>query len=147
MKRIVKHLTLTLGFLVITVLNAYSMDHKDMHGDQGIPKGTVKGFTFEYNLMDMRENMKKMAGMHHDMDMNRTHHLMVSIKGPAKTVIKEVAYTVKGLDGKTATAKAMVMGSGYGADINLPAPGNYTIETRVTTSGEPVVHTFVYTLK
>lgn len=142
------HLTHKLAILLATLfLIAAQAPAMDMgHEGEAIHTGTVQGYTMDYRMIDMRENMKAMGNMK-GMDMNATHHLMVTIKGPKGPVKGQAGYMVTGPDGQTQKAMCMAMGDGFGADVHMMTPGSYTIKTKASVDGKTLMDEFTYELK
>jgi hypothetical protein len=113
-------------------------------------KSEVDGYQLEYKFIDMMKKMKDMKNMDHQMDqMTATHHLMVSIKNAkGETVAADkVGFLITGPDGKNQKVMAMGMSGGYGADIDLPLSGDYTIKTKAVIGEQKLVDSFTYTIK
>ncbi len=109
----------------------------------------VEGYNFKYKLIDMRAKMKDMKGVEH---VKATHHLMVYIDKKHEAHIMPVAnakvgYLIEGPGGKKATAMAMAMGGGFGADINLGLKGKYTIKTKIVEGDKRFVDEFNHIVK
>jgi hypothetical protein len=107
----------------------------------------VDGYQLEYKFIDLKEKMKDMD---HSMEgMTATHHLMVYINNaPGKTIeADKVGFLITGPDGKDQKTMTMGMSGGYGADINLSEPGDYTIKTKAVMGEEKLVDSFTYTIK
>ncbi|MBU1171906.1 MAG: hypothetical protein KKD44_20320 [Proteobacteria bacterium] len=144
MNKITHKLAILIATLFLFAAQAPAMDMS--HDGDAIHTGKVDGYTMDYRMMDMRENMKKMGHME-GMDMKATHHLMVTVKGPNGPVKGQAGYMVTGPDGKTQKAMCMAMGDGFGADISMMNPGTYTIKTKVTADGKNLTDEFTYDLK
>ena len=107
-----------------------------------IRQTVIKDFTLTYRLLDPTERnemMKSMEG-HSVLGMKKvsdiTNHLMVYIQKPdGKIVPGDVAFLIKGPDGKEFRTMTMGMYGGYGADVNLGPKGTYTITSRIITEG------------
>jgi hypothetical protein len=113
-------------------------------------KSEVDGYQFEYEFINMMEKMKNMPDMNHQMEnMTATHHLMVFIKNAqGETVAADkVGFLITGPDGKEQKVMTMGMSGGYGADINLSHPGEYTIKTKAVMGEQNLMDSFAYTVK
>ncbi len=123
--------------------NATQIDHKS----------EVDGYHLEYKFIDMMEKMKDMKGMEgmggQMGSMTATHHLMVFIKNAQGEIVAadKVGYLITGPDGKEQKVMAMGMSGGYGADINLPLPGEYTVKTKAVMGDQTLMDSFTYTIK
>ena len=104
----------------------------------------VNGYQLRYQFIDMKEKMK---GMEHPMEgMTATHHLMVYItnaQGESVTAEK-VGYLITGPDGKEQKVMTMGMSGGYGSDIDLSLPGEYTIKTKAIMVDQTPMDSFSY---
>jgi len=110
----------------------------------------VNGYQLEYKFIDLKEKMAKMKGMDHSMEgMTATHHLMVYIKNAKGETVEadKVGFLISGPDGKDQKAMAMGMSGGYGADINLLEPGDYTVKAKAMMGDEKLIDSFTYTIK
>lgn len=107
---------------------------------QDIAKHTVEGCTLTYRLIDMRETAKEMPGM------TATHHLMVFITDPAGHPVTNatVGFLIEGPEGGEQQVMAMAMGDGYGANVNLSRPGNYTIKAKAMAGDKTLLDAFTY---
>jgi hypothetical protein len=84
--------------------------------------------------------MMKVMRHHSVIGMNKspdvTNHLMVYIqKSDGNTVPGDVAYLLKGPDGKDLRTMTMGMYGGYGADVIMKMMGEYTIRTKIMLEG------------
>ncbi|MFH0727422.1 MAG: hypothetical protein V2B19_13920 [Pseudomonadota bacterium] len=125
-----------------------TMDPSERAGDN-IHNATVDGFQLAYHLIDMRERMlaMKAAGHKHAMP---THHLMVYVNGAdGKPVASAKAgFMVTAPNGSDQKIMGMAMGvGGYGADIDLSAPGAYTLTSKIVAGDKTIKDNFTYTLK
>jgi len=123
--------------------NAMQIDHKS----------NVDGYELEYEFIDMKEKMKQMKDtmpeMAHQMKtMTATHHLMVFIKSPQGDTVTpdKVGFLIGGPDGKDQKVMAMCMSDGFGADINLSQPGEYTVKTKALLGEKKLTDAFTYTI-
>lgn len=106
----------------------------------------VGDYHFSYELIDMREKMKGMAGMP---AMKSTHHMMLFIKSADGHMAKnaKVGYLVENPDGTTQKIMTMGMGEGFGGDVDFAAKGVYTIKVKAVAGEEKIVDTFKYEVK
>ncbi len=107
----------------------------------------VDGYQLEYKFIDMKEKMK---GMNQQMDtMTATHHLMVYIKNAKGDTVAadKVGFLITGPDGKDQKAMTMGMSGGYGSDIKLAEPGDYTVKTKAIVGEQKIIDSFTYTIK
>ncbi len=118
------------------------------HKDDQIRHTMVDGHHLTYKLIDMREKMKKMGHDHSDQKM-ATHHLMLYIQSSDSKPVKDarVGYLVTNAAGTKEKAMAMLMGDGYGSDVTLDKPGDYSIKVKAVAGGKKIIDEFVYTLK
>ncbi len=150
--------------LAVPAAAGNDMDHGKMkgmkmeHGKGGgemmgkpIHTSEVDGYTFTYRLIDMKKKMEMMKNMK-GMDMKgmdhgkmKSHHLMVFLTdADGKPVIDaKVGFKVEGAD---TTQKMMCMGmkGGFGADVDLPSSGTYTVKAKAVVGGKTLVDTFTY---
>ena len=118
--------------------------------DKPIHEADIVGYHFAYKLIDLKEKMKDMKNMHHDMEkMTATHHLMLFIKNAKGDAVEadKVGFLITGQDGKGQKAMAMGMSGGYGADITLSQPGEYTVKTKAVMGEQKLMDSFIYTIK
>lgn len=165
-------LTPTLGLAALLTLAAapfaVGMDHGSMgHGsmDHGggqpaaaaqqarhgveIRKTVVDGYALAYNLIDMTAMMKETSmPMTHGGEKMKSHHLMVYPVGPDGKAVTNAAagYYLVGPDKVEAKVMAMLMGDGFGADVDLLAKGDYTITTKIAIADKKLVDEFHYTV-
>jgi len=133
------------------------MDHKAMgHAaamGASIHEATVDGYKLAYHLSSNAERMEaaKKAGTLSAADAAKakSHHLMIYIANPAgaKVTDAKVGFLVKGPDGKEQTVMGMFMEGGFSADVDLKAPGAYTIKSKSTVGGKNVLDQFTYTTR
>jgi len=145
MKKIIMSAILILAFTIPAVAGENCCPSG---GKQKMDKASkVDGYQLEYKFIDMKEKMKDMKDMDHQMEgMTATHHLMVFIKNAAgETVTAEmVGFLITGPDGKNQKVMTMGMSSGYGADINLSLPGEYTVKTKAIIGAQKLMDSFIY---
>ncbi|MCF8036027.1 MAG: hypothetical protein K9K62_04045 [Desulfobacteraceae bacterium] len=108
-----------------------------------IHESTVNAYSLAYNLIDMGGAGAEMEGHEGSAP---THHLMVYIIDPEGSPVNEakVGFLVKGPEGKQQKVMAMGMAGGYGADISLQHPGEYTIRTKAVAGDETLLDSFEY---
>ncbi|MDA3895892.1 MAG: hypothetical protein PF482_07080 [Desulfobacteraceae bacterium] len=109
----------------------------------------INGFQLEYKFIDMKEKMKGMKDMDHQMDqMTATHHLMLFIKNAKGEAVAAdmVGFLITGPDGKDQKVMTMGMSGGYGADVKL-SEGKYTVKAKAVIGDQKLIDTFTYTLK
>lgn len=115
-------------------------------------EGKVGEWHGEARLMDMKAQMEKAkaSGMKMDGMMKNTHHLSLMLSDPnTKKAVTEGtgSVTVTGPDKKQAKADFMVMQGHFGADINLPDPGEYTFEVNIESGGKKGTAAFTEEIK
>lgn len=118
--------------------------------DKPIREADINGYHFVYQLIDMKEKMKDMKDMDHDMNkMTTTHHLMLFIKNAKGDTAEadKVGFLITGPDGKNRKAMAMGMRDGYGSDIDLSGSGEYIVKAKVIIGEQKIVDSFTYTIK
>ena len=140
-----------------------SMDHEAMgHGtapaaaaepapDSGAMRKTVvSGYTLTYTLLDMRKAMESGAmPMSHGAEKMKSHHLMVYALGPdgKPAASGQAGFLVVQPDKTEVKVMAMLMGNGFGADVDLAAKGDYAITAKIALGNVNLVDTFVHTVK
>lgn len=121
------------------------MDEMDHSGHRGpnIRNSSVDGYSLAYHLIDLKEKMKDMENMP---EMQATHHMMVYVVSPDGTPVAEakVGYLVVGPDGQQQRLMAMGMSDGFGADVDLGAPGAYTVKTKAVAGSTTLRDEFTY---
>ncbi len=114
-------------------------------------EGEIGPWQCEARLVDMKAQMAMMKGSDAMMaKMKNTHHIALSIEDPkTKDRIAEGkgAITVTGPDGEQTRYDAMAMQGHFGADVNLPTPGEYTFMVEVESGGENGSATFHHMVK
>ena len=87
--------------------------------------------------------------MSHDMSKMKSHHLMVYPVGTGGGPLAagKAGYLVVQPDKSEVKAMAMLMGDGFGADVDLVAKGDYKITTKIVLGATTLVDEFVYTVK
>jgi len=142
------------------------MGHGSMSGMQGDAKmeghgmmqmgdkvfeGKIGPLHGEARLVDMKAQMKKAKVSDKMMaNMKNTHHIAISLTDPAtKKAVTEGkgTVTVTGPDKKTVTTDLMGMQGHFGADVNIPVPGEYTFQVKVEAGGKEGSATFHHTVK
>ena len=120
----------------------HQMDHSG-HRGAGIHDSSVDGYLFSYHLIDLREKMQDMENMP---EMKATHHMMVYVASPDGAPVAEakVGYLVIGPDGEQQRLMAMGMSGGFGADVDLGAPGAYTVKTKAVAGNTTLLDEFTY---
>jgi hypothetical protein len=132
----------------------HDVDHREHLGDE-IHESTVEGFGFYYHLVDnvarmeeMTEEMKK-AMKGHDMSQMKPHHLMLYVVDPDGKPVTDarLGFLIRGPGDQEQRTMATFMEGGYGADVDLKAPGTYVITTRVVAGVKNLVDAFDYEMK
>jgi hypothetical protein len=116
-------------------------------GDKAF-SGKIGPWQGDARMIDMKAKMAG-SGMK-AAPMPNSHHLALTITDPAtKTAVTEGkgAVTVTGPDKKAVTSDFMLMSGHFGADVNLPVPGKYTVKAEVESGGKKGSATFSYTVK
>jgi hypothetical protein len=160
MNKTLKTLTLLVAGTALALPALAEMDHSKMdHGAMAAPgkaEGGMKGpeiraakvqdYQVKYTLMDLTERMKKM-GM--DPAKSKSHHLMVYYTGPdGKPAAQgKVGFAITGPDKSDQKTMAMGMGTGYGADVDLKAKGDYKLTVKAVFGDKTVMDEFPYTVK
>ena len=140
-------------FIIITIMiftciiisgTAFSGDMN--HGNTGKEIHTShKGdYTFDYQLIDMTENIKKMKNMPGMSNMTGTHHLMVDVTGSGDMKNAKVGFVITDPDGKKNKVMAMGMNTGFGADVNMMKKGEYNIKTKFVSGEKKILDEFTY---
>lgn len=144
--------------MIITVLFApvarSSAEQPIIHGAM-IRQTKVEGFNLHYHLLSWKERellMKGMEGMNMpgvDRSGKATHHLLLYLRGadgksnpPAK-----VGFELTAPDGSVQKTLTMEMQGAYGADVTMPASGEYRIRLKAQIGTTVLVDEFEYTLK
>jgi len=126
------------------------------HGKMGdrIFGGKIGPWQGEARLADMKAHMEKAkaSGMKMEGMMMKSHHIAVHLsdpgtKKPVAVTEGKGTVTVIGPDKKEETSNFMVMEGHFGADVNLPEPGNYTFRTEIESGGKKGSATFTHTVK
>ncbi len=147
--------------LAVPAAAGNDMDHGKMkgmkmeHGKGGgemmgrpIHTSEVDGYTFTYRLIDMKKKMEMMKGMDMkgmDHGKMKSHHLMVFLTGPDGKPVTDAKVGFK-VAGAGVTQKTMCMGmkGGFGADVDLPSTGTYTVKAKAVVGEKTLVDTFTY---
>ena len=120
----------------------------DMHTSERIGKqiheSKVKGYTFSYYLMDMRE----MEGSH-AMPMDKPHHIMVYITDKKGRVVQDarVGLWIKDTRGKDQKSMASYMSKGFGTMADMKSKGKYLISTKAVVNGKKLLDRFYHEMK
>lgn len=141
--------------LVFSPVLAEETHSHDSQTDHSSHKGTliretdIEGHHLSYHLIDIHAQMKNEQEPHDMAKMSGTHHLMVYIQGPeGKTIDSaQTGYLVVGPNGATQKVMAMEMSGGYGADIDLSKPGDYTIKCKAVAGEKKLFDEFTYKLE
>lgn len=122
-------------------------------GDK-IFEGEVGSLHGEARLVDMKAQMEKAKASGMKMEgmgmMKNSHHLSLGLTDPhTKQAVTEGkgSVTITGPDKKQAKTEFMVMQGHFGADVNLPAPGEYAFQVEVDAGGKKGGVTFHHTVK
>jgi len=126
------------------------MESQDMMkmGDK-VFSGKIGPWNGEARIMDMKAHMEA-SGMKAHGAMPNSHHVSFDLSdGKTKAHIAEGkgSVTVTGPDKAVAKSELMVMQGHFGADVNLPKPGKYTIKAEIESGGQKGSVTFSHTLK
>ncbi|MFZ5766149.1 MAG: hypothetical protein ACOY4H_11220 [Thermodesulfobacteriota bacterium] len=128
------------------------MDHGAQMG-QTLHEATVEGYHLRYQLIDNLANLAaaKQAGQAAAIDPAKvkSHHLMLFISAPNGDPAANgtVGFLVKGPDGVEQTVMTMAMSDGYGADVEMRTPGDYTIKSKAALGDKKLLDQFTYTSK
>jgi len=153
MKKPVVLISLCIFFLIFaSAVSAEEMKSSDMQtpdaGRSGklIREADIEGYHLYYHLIDMSAQMKNMQGMQHNMQKMGMGHLMVYIHDAQQKIAEaaQVGYLVIGPDGSQQKVMTMKMGDGYGADLNLSKPGEYTIKCKAVVAETKLLDEFKY---
>jgi hypothetical protein len=128
-------------------MKTYEMQMK--HGDHAgklIRETVVDGYHLSYHLIDMQAQMKDMQGMQHNMQEMASHHLMLYIQDAEGKNIDSanVGYLVVSPDGTEQKVMTMAMSGAYGADINMPKQGEYTIKCKAVVQEKKLLDEFKF---
>ena len=117
------------------------MGNKAFSGKIGPWKGDAR-------IMDMKAHLAA-SGMKAQGAMPNSHHVAFDLTDAAKKPVTEGkgAIIVTGPDKKETKSEFMVMQGHFGADVNLPTPGKYTLKAEIESGGQKGSATFSYTLK
>ena len=136
-----------------------AMPGMKMEGHGGMMKmgdkvfsGKVGPWQGEGRLMDMKAHMEKAkaSGMKMEGMAMKSHHVaFVLIDPKTKKPVTEGkgSVTVIGPDKKEEKSDFMAMEGHFGADVNLPKPGKYTLMVNIESGGSKGVATFSHTVK
>jgi hypothetical protein len=111
-----------------------------------IHTSTVDNHELAYHLIDMEGAGAEMEAMDSLGGQKPTHHLMLYVTDPQGNPVKEAraGFLLKGPEGTEQRAMAMAMANGFGADISLQTPGEYSIKAKVVTGNQTLMDGFVY---
>lgn len=125
-----------LVFAMALTASAAQHEDRDRKGKH-IRTSTADGHELAYYLIDM-EAMG-----------SATHHLMVYITDPEGNQITgaKTGFLIEGPEGEKQKIMTMGMSGGYGADVSLGTPGDYTIKTKAVTEDKTLVDDFSYSAK
>ncbi|MFP3980822.1 MAG: hypothetical protein ACLFUY_05455 [Desulfobacterales bacterium] len=141
--------SITLAIILISSMaltaGAQQKGESERKGKQ-IHESTVNEYSLAYNLIDMGDAGSEMEGHEEHEGLTPTHHLMVYITDPDGDTVSQakVGFLVKGPEGAEQKVMGMGMGDGYGADISLQHPGEYTIRTKAVAGDETLLDSFEY---
>ena len=149
MKKYIIIKLLTIIFCLSILIHSAAAD-SCCASDKPIHEADINGYHFVYKLIDIKEKMKNMKDMHHDMDkMAATHHLMLYIKNTQGDTVaaNKAGFLITGPDGEDQKVMTIGMSGGYGTDINLSLPGEYTVKTKAVLEDQTLLDSFVYKIK
>jgi len=139
-----------------TMMQGQGMQGQGMQGAHDMMKmgsrvysGKMGHWTTDIRMIDMKAQMKA-AGMQAHGGMMNSHHVALSLTDPktrARVTEGTGAVTVIGPDRSMATYDLAGMQGHFGADVNLPKPGRYTVNVKVDSGGTTGTATFNYTVK
>ncbi|MFP3983141.1 MAG: hypothetical protein ACLFV2_05560 [Desulfurivibrionaceae bacterium] len=134
-----------LVFAMAFTASAAQHEDQDRKGKH-IHTSTVDDHEMAYYLIDMGDMGAGMEGHEGQGEQAATHHLMVYIADPAGNLITgaKTGFLIQGPEGEKQKTMAMGMSGGYGADIALGAPGDYTIKTKAKTEDKTLIDSFSY---
>jgi len=120
--------------------------------DQGrrgelIYESTVDSHELAYHLIDMEGAAAEMEAKDSLGGQKPTHHLMLYVIDPQGNPVKKAraGFLIKGPEGIEQKTMAMAMANGFGADISLHKPGEYSIKAKVVSEKQTLIDGFVYT--
>ena len=118
----------------------------ETHPGKLIRETDVNGYHLSYDLIDLQAQMNDASGMQHDMQHMGTHHLMLYIRdaGGKSIVNAQAGFLIVNPDGSEQKIMAMQMGDAYGANINMPTPGDYTIKSKAVFDDKKLLDSFTY---
>lgn len=128
----------------------HDVDHREHLGDE-MHESRVEGFGFYYHLIDNVAQMEQLkeAMKGHDMSQMKPHHLMLYVVDPGGKPVTDarLGFLIRGPGDQEQRTMAAFMEGGYGADVDLKAPGSYVITARVVAGEKNLVDTFEYAVK
>lgn len=112
-----------------------------------IHTSTVDSHELAYHLIDMEGAGADMEARESLGGQKPTHHLMLYITDPQGNPVKnaKTGFLIKGPEGTEQKSMAMAMANGFGADISLQKPGEYSIKAKVVSENQTLMDGFVYT--
>jgi len=123
--------------------------HDMMQMGDKVFSGKIGPWMGTARIADMKAHMEA-SGMKAMGAMPNSHHVAFDLsdaKTKAHVTEGKGTVTVTGPDKKTATAEFMVMQGHFGADVNLPKSGKYTLKAEIESGGQKGNATFTYTVK
>lgn len=131
--------------LLVLPISAQQHEHTE-HSGKLIHESSVDGYSLAYHLIDMREAMAGMKGHGAHEGQSATHHLMLYITDPSGNAVADatVGFLIEGPNGIDQKVMAMGMGNGYGADVSLKDPGQYTIKAKAVAGKAKLIDEFEY---
>jgi len=116
-------------------------------GDKAF-SGKIGPWKGDARIMDMKGHLEA-SGMKAQGAMPNSHHIAFTLTDAANKPVTEGkgTVTVTGPDKKATKAGLMAMQGHFGADVNLPKPGKYTIKADIESGGKKGTATFPYTVK
>jgi hypothetical protein len=107
------------------------MDHTG-HVGKKIHETEIDGYQLAYHLLLLEKGA--------------SHHLMVYIKGPGGTKIKEakLGFLIKGPDGAGQKVMAEGMKGAFGANVDFKAAGTYLIKMKALIGERKLIDAFTF---
>lgn len=136
-------LIVTVG-LVVTA-GAEQDKNSDRRGKL-IHASSVDSHELAYYLIDMQGAGVEMEAKDSLGGQKPTHHLMLYVTDSKGNPVKEATtgFLIQGPKENVQKTMAMGMRDGYGADISLQKPGEYTIKAKVVSGEQTLIDGFVY---
>ncbi|MBS3778766.1 MAG: hypothetical protein KGY41_00065 [Desulfovermiculus sp.] len=112
-----------------------------------IHTSTVDSHELAYHLIDMEGAGAEMEAKDSLGGQKPTHHLMLYVTDPKGNPVNKAraGFLIKGPEGIEQKTMAMAMADGFGADISLHKPGEYSIKTKLVSEKQTLMDGFVYT--